>query len=414
MPEAKHLKLSMLIKYKAEKIAAWRLDDHLDNIARLRNHLTLLRMPHPKGANVSPMDDEGLRFFWVTEEDSALHCQVARAIREKKKERKETMNCCCITAIEMTAEPHNPPAAPNNPLVAPPLLLPLASKRDSFSNLLSLDAEPDAIHANPIEKQVQEFLDGLQLDSPATAAQEVEMEVEMGPPLPPSPQRATSVPSSTCSSRNESPASQPPDMNQGVSAAQCDDESMDISAESSAEQATAKADDTTMEARTSIIQNSIMKSPSPIPGLNGTFPIPNATVEEPMQEDPPEKAQPPPSLTVVNELSKTLMDIRKEVASHIIKERAILQALNDIDAPVPQPADADAGPQLPSSDHDFAARVRLQLLKNDLESARLKRLAVEQSVMEIAKECRVPFVYPALMDAFIGVSQLSTQAMGTD
>lgn len=184
---------------------------------------------------------------------------------------------------------------------------------------------------------------------------------------------------------------------------------------------------------------------SPIPGLvtlpRGVEEAMEMDSEPPAQSDvlqlerrPEESNTPASDPFVINQLSKTLMDIRTEVAGHIIKERAILQALTNFDASAALNELADPALDLPSSENAFSknqlgfltrgslglnsrilvSKIRLLLLKNDLENVRLKRLMAEQSVQEIAREGRAPFVCPALMDAFIGVSRLSAQALGTE
>jgi deoxyhypusine synthase len=56
----------------------------------------------------------------------------------------------------------------------------------------------------------------------------------------------------------------------------------------------------------------------------------------------------------------------------------------------------------------------MQMLKTDLENTLAKRRSVEESVKEIARERRAPFLCPALMDAFIGISRLSTHVLVAD
>ncbi|KAJ7444554.1 hypothetical protein B0H11DRAFT_437990 [Mycena galericulata] len=165
----------------------------------------------------------------------------------------------------------------------------------------------------------------------------------------------------------------------------------------------------------------MVMSPSPIPGLI-TFPLRAANFDDGMDVDPlapseiqlgaPGESDTPTDTLAIEQLSKTLMDVRKEVASHIIKERAILLALKTFDS-TSAPVKELANPALdiPSPENVFIAKIRLQLLKNELQNARSKRVVVEQSVKEIAKEGRAPFICPALMNAFIGVSRLSAEAL---
>jgi len=53
-------------------------------------------------------------------------------------------------------------------------------------------------------------------------------------------------------------------------------------------------------------------------------------------------------------------------------------------------------------------RLQTMQLKLDLEQER--RAAAEQSLKDIERECREPFVVPALLKAFITISQISSAA----
>lgn len=49
-----------------------------------------------------------------------------------------------------------------------------------------------------------------------------------------------------------------------------------------------------------------------------------------------------------------------------------------------------------------------------MESLRLKRRAVEDAIKDVARERRPPFVYPALIDAFVGISRLTTRVLADE
>ncbi|KAJ7621356.1 hypothetical protein FB45DRAFT_1062354 [Roridomyces roridus] len=155
-------------------------------------------------------------------------------------------------------------------------------------------------------------------------------------------------------------------------------------------------------------ESDMIMSPSPIPGLAST-----STSTYSMQVDP--DSQIPGTRTSTFEgdseselAKKKLNDIRKSIAGHIVKERAILQALNKFGGSVSVPEiESDVG----DAEDQFIAKIRLELLKDDLESARLKRLAVEKAVRDVVEESRPPFVCAALMDAFVDISRFSTRAL---
>jgi hypothetical protein len=53
---------------------------------------------------------------------------------------------------------------------------------------------------------------------------------------------------------------------------------------------------------------------------------------------------------------------------------------------------------------------RIRKLEQDLDTERKLRLEAEDVVRDIRRECNAPFVVPGLLDAFIKLSRLTTQA----
>jgi len=62
-------------------------------------------------------------------------------------------------------------------------------------------------------------------------------------------------------------------------------------------------------------------------------------------------------------------------------------------------------------DYLEALKTRLKEVERDLENERHMRLKAEASLQDIRRECKAPFVVPALLDAFISISNLTTQAL---
>lgn len=56
-------------------------------------------------------------------------------------------------------------------------------------------------------------------------------------------------------------------------------------------------------------------------------------------------------------------------------------------------------------------RARIQHLEGALQDERAKRRRLEGIVEDIRRECREPFVVPALLDAFVEISKLTNEAM---
>ncbi|KAJ6498537.1 hypothetical protein C8R47DRAFT_1112038 [Mycena vitilis] len=149
------------------------------------------------------------------------------------------------------------------------------------------------------------------------------------------------------------------------------------------------------------------KSPvqSPIPGL-ATIPARDEMVE--LEERIiAENVSMPFDVQASNEpiaspSSLELIQIRKDVASNLIEGDAILQALKNLDAEITEP---------PLSDNEFITKVRMEILTSQLENTMMRRRAVEEAVKEITRERCPSFICPSLMDAFMGISRLSTHAL---
>ena len=53
---------------------------------------------------------------------------------------------------------------------------------------------------------------------------------------------------------------------------------------------------------------------------------------------------------------------------------------------------------------------RIRKLEQDLDNERRMRLEAEDVVRDIRRECKAPFIVPGLLDAFVKLSRLTTQA----
>lgn len=53
---------------------------------------------------------------------------------------------------------------------------------------------------------------------------------------------------------------------------------------------------------------------------------------------------------------------------------------------------------------------RIRKLEQDLDTERRLRVEAEDVVRDIQRECKTPFVVPGLLDAFVKLSKLTTQA----
>jgi hypothetical protein len=54
------------------------------------------------------------------------------------------------------------------------------------------------------------------------------------------------------------------------------------------------------------------------------------------------------------------------------------------------------------------------MVELELKNERRKRREAEEALRDVQRECKEPFVVSALLNAFIGISQLTTDALNCD
>jgi hypothetical protein len=59
-------------------------------------------------------------------------------------------------------------------------------------------------------------------------------------------------------------------------------------------------------------------------------------------------------------------------------------------------------------------KTRLQMVEQELKQERRRRVEAEVTLKDIERECREPFIVPALLDAFVTISKITSQAMDKD
>ncbi|KAJ7312928.1 hypothetical protein DFH08DRAFT_896213 [Mycena albidolilacea] len=301
-----------------------------------------------------------------------------------------TGDLSCSEDIEMSVRPAPALGAPlpGDPRISiqPPLVLPTASQ----GNDLNTNAFPAVAKEGEIEMrdQAQEFLDALKL-CPFEA---LEKRV-LSDAVPAETLRASSIASSIQSSHHEPLESVAPDVVEEMSILDVGNFSC-VSSPGSMSMVISSSPDL-----------------SPIPGLAALPMVQDPNTERAFMLDvqhvPKESDSP-----AILQLSMTLQGVRKEIEADLIKEKAILLALENLDVDVSELVDPSPDPASPES--DFIAKVRVEMLRTELEKMLERRRDVELSIREIAMERRPPFVSPALMDTFIGISRLSTHVLGDD
>ncbi|KIK68893.1 hypothetical protein GYMLUDRAFT_623989 [Collybiopsis luxurians FD-317 M1] len=127
----------------------------------------------------------------------------------------------------------------------------------------------------------------------------------------------------------------------------------------------------------------------------------------------------PSDNSVINKLSLELVMLRKELRSGAERQRSILKELRDIGAP-----DATLKPMLAVVDSRIEAEsdmlaepnameaieAHLHAIENEIKIEQERRSSVIRELRKIETEEREPFVVPALLDAFISLSKLTTDA----
>ncbi|KAG1813673.1 uncharacterized protein BJ212DRAFT_404665 [Suillus subaureus] len=127
--------------------------------------------------------------------------------------------------------------------------------------------------------------------------------------------------------------------------------------------------------------------PKPLPGSPGMSNSPTPT-----------GPRPPGDRGTINKLSFELSKVRSQLTALKHCEKGMSEEL--IRLGVPQPKSNETAP----SPHDMEAR--LILLEIELQQERTQRLHAERLLSEVERECKIPFVVPALFQAFCRISEL--------
>ncbi|KAF9223112.1 hypothetical protein BS17DRAFT_706581, partial [Gyrodon lividus] len=118
-----------------------------------------------------------------------------------------------------------------------------------------------------------------------------------------------------------------------------------------------------------------------------------------------------------NRLTKELWDTRRQIMTMQAREKVILEDLDEL----------GVGPQIPASDGQSLLsnqsssaravhtrfteqddRTDVPRLKAELQQERTNRIRAESALHDVERECRAPFVVPALLQAFLSISELSS------
>ena len=131
-------------------------------------------------------------------------------------------------------------------------------------------------------------------------------------------------------------------------------------------------------------------------------------------------------LETINRLTREFWDTRRQITAAVAQTTAITRTLKDMGAPLPQvssPPETQGDSCKPfidsilstSPSHCYVVlEARLQMVELELKNERRKRREAEEALRDVQRECKEPFVVSALLNAFIGISQLTTDALNCD
>lgn len=105
----------------------------------------------------------------------------------------------------------------------------------------------------------------------------------------------------------------------------------------------------------------------------------------------------------IQRLTRESCDIRRQINADSVRYANITSELKQLKAPyIPGP--------LKTRIQDSILEGRIKKLEQDLDTERRLRLEAEDVVTDLRRECKAPFIVPGLLDAFIKLSRLTTQA----
>jgi len=105
----------------------------------------------------------------------------------------------------------------------------------------------------------------------------------------------------------------------------------------------------------------------------------------------------------INKLSRELWDTRRILSAAQARESALvkeLQQLTDLNL-------GECSGVVDNQEQLRELKTRLNSSETELESERSRRVLAEQCLKDVERECRDPFVVPALLKAFINISQIT-------
>ncbi|KAJ7182838.1 hypothetical protein C8R43DRAFT_968210 [Mycena crocata] len=344
--------LTVTITYQGSKA---RIATPEEAVPVVREDLTALSVPHPKRINVSVVFAGTVRFFWTAQPYSAIH-KTLIGLRYKGRELLDSLSIERIELRESEAVPQlNTPRPsywkheqPNDPRLSP--------------------WKPDVgLYAVPMGASQQSSTPGWNAKQPEDARMSLQEPHSEEPTWKSDPRhRNQNAPafSGNVKSEPSDPPIPPPQQHPRAHYSPNPDE---------------------------------MQIDPPLPSSSSST--------GPRRIDRHRYASIPrgPQDAEVNGLRRELREVRRQLDEDIIAERSLLKQLRELGVEEPEAADTVGG--------DIGMRVRLENVERELQAERARRRRLEEEVRDVRRECREPFVVPALLDAFLEISKLTTEAL---
>ncbi|KAJ7100773.1 hypothetical protein B0H15DRAFT_460799 [Mycena belliarum] len=367
------IELLVTIKYGGAKRRIATVDEALPVVLE---DLNALGIPHPKRAGVKIVFPGTVRFFWIALPRSSIHNTLISGIRPTSKARQSELRSLLdklsIEDIHLREAPAPPDARPN-PVPPQPTWKPYEHMNPPDAGLYAL---PMSGPRGGSGFQPHPHPGWSQNHQPEHAKQFIE--------------RIASGEAPRAQFDSFGSSSQPRYQNQPVHVKTEPVADMPIPPPTHHSQYT-DGDDSDMQIDSPAPRRSSTSTPSLRINRNryATIPDPNP--------------RPAPAGTEMHALQTELREVRAQLSSEIAKERVILQTLRDLGV--------EDDSLAATADMDFVTTARIQQIEDELQEERARRRRLEDFVGDIRRECRAPFVVPALLDAFIEISRLTNETL---
>ncbi|KAL0580897.1 hypothetical protein V5O48_001091 [Marasmius crinis-equi] len=360
--------------YKASRIDP---EDVAQATEVVREDAAALRLPQPPKSNITVIRPGTIEFFWETTGGSTLHKQLngklgqpastaARALLEQ-------ISSLSIDRLEYHSDG---PASLGASRTKPRIWRPRSSTtRKSLKDRVELPRKPD--DTTPYFGQADQFLDNLGDTMGIT-----------GSPLPTPPSSAGYWPASVV----EFPNSHPDNVIRA----------------------------TTRSTNVRPVRRSVWLKPWTWDFANGqpTLSIAidsleNARDRHFQSQHVQPTSHPNSNVQKVEKLMSELKEVRRHLTAGLERQTDIVDELKRLSAVAsvpPHMLESPANGMMPPGD-ELVLKARLKLAEQQLEEERTRRKAAEDLLNDVQRECKQPFVVPALLDAFVMISNLSSEAV---